>query len=292
MSRTLWSVVFVLFCIHIPLCCASLKKQTNEWTEKYIYNEHDGLLIPHEDLQLIANLCYVSFQRSHFTLEAQACALKTLSSVWNGWQNIAQTRLTPAKQTPHTISEKEKNFLKTFWNLHGKQQKSAKAYAYAVDAIVDTEMLRTTIASTAVSVMRSQARSIVAQALVDVKKLLGDLFFTSQKKGILAEKALNLLDHLKTYIPQLAVYSFSEADTISTYASEDGWKALYTIQDVGVKTWEAIENARAEFYRSRYNSVVDIIKKNKLPKSCFEILFYEDGAIIYNKKPTYLPSCL
>jgi len=259
------------------------KTQTNKWIKGYLY---DGkLLIPEEDLQLIANLCYFSFQRSHLTLKAQARALKTMSSVWNGWQNIAQTRLNPSKIAPHKIAQQEKSSEK-FWSLHDAHQNIGAAYAHAVNAIVDTELLKTTKAAKAVSVMRSQARAVVAQALVDVRTLLGNLFQT--KKGIV-KKGVALFDYLKSYLPQLAVFSFSEANTLNNVVSEDGWSVLFTIQKIGARTWRAIEEARASFYLARYNGLIKVMSKNNLPKKYFEILFDHEGVLLSNDGKKYLP---
>jgi len=268
----------------------SFQEDAQSWVNSYIWNEHNGLLIPKEDLQLIANLCYFSFQRSHATLKAQQHALLLLSALWNGWQNVAHTRLDPSKNVPHAISNTEKKLsAKDFWMLHDQHYTIGKAYSKTVETIVNSDALITTKALNGVKNMRSQARGVVAQALVDVRKLLGKLFHDPAKKSVPIKKGFELLNHLWAYIPQLAVYSFAEADKLNNRVSEDGWMVLHTVQDVGSKTWNAIEEARASFYLAHYNALYKPFAQAEVEIQYRQIMFDQHGLLPKTKQSKPLP---
>jgi len=265
----------------------TFQKESQQWIETYIWNKQKGLMIPKEDLQMIANLCYFSFQRSHATLKAQQKALRLLSTIWNGWQNIAHTRLDPSQNTPHTIKQAEKNLsCPEFWTLHDEHRTLGKTYSHTVEIIVDAEAVTTVKALNAIKTMRSESRAVVAQALVDIKKLLGKLFHEPAKKSTSCKKGLELLNYLWDYIPKLALLSFSEADKLNNKVSQDGWTVLHTIQDVSSRTWQALEEARASFYLARYNALYKVFVETKTPRL---ILFDQSGLILRPSESNLLP---
>jgi len=271
----------------------SYQEDAQAWIETYIFNDNDGLLIPEKDLQLIANLCYFSFLRSHATLKAQQQALALLTALWNGWQNIAHTRLDPSKDTPHTITDAEKKLsIADFWTLHNQHRTIGQTYTHAVNTIVDSDILETTKALNAVTSLRSQARAVVVQALVDVRKLLGKLFHDPGKKSVSLQKGFELLNHLWADIPKLAVYSFAEADQINNKVSEDGWTILHTIQDVGCKTWKALEEARASFYLAHYNALRGVFAQAHIDASFEQILLNQEGLLEKQSGTKILPTQL
>ena len=270
----------------------SYQEEAQNWVASYIYNKDNGLLIPQKDLQLIANLCYFSFQRSYATLQAQQKALSLLSAVWNGWQNITHTRLDPSQETPHTISTTEKKISSIdFWYLHDKHYSVGKTYAHTVETVVNSDILITTKALSAVKKIRSESRAIVAQALINIRKLLGKLFHDPTKKSISCscKKGFELLNHLWSYIPQLALSSFLKADTLNNRMSQDGWIVLHTVQDVGTKTWKAIEEARASFYLAHCNALYTVFAQSGIKTSNRQIIFDQNGIIPKLNRSKTLP---
>lgn len=274
------------------------KKQAHSWVSTYLHNDNN-LMVSQENFQLIANLCYFSLQRSLNTLEAQDQAIKSLTLFWNGWQNIAQRRLDPSHTLPNQIADTEKKETpELFWKLHDEHQKIGTTYTHAVNNIVHDSVLTSAQALKSVQEIRESSRAVVAQALLDVKSYLGDLFYLPKNKKITDEtvkeltstghKGASLLDHIWTYIPQLAMYSFVNADKLNNEVSEEAWEILKKVQDVGIRTWQAIEEGRASFYLAHYKAILEVMAKIGLPEKYRTVLFDEHGIIPENDRTTLL----
>lgn len=280
-------------------------QKANEWIITYIIDSDHQLKISPQDIQHIANLFYLSFERSNITLQAQAFALKTIDLVWKGWQNIAQTRLDPSIKEPHLLSEEEKEkSLTTFWNLQQKHRTTGLTYAKVVEIIVNGDGLQTAIAEQSIAEVREMARHTVMQSLLDIKKQLGDFFFQAQRdlgdhttiildqieqSTCATTKNNNFMDYLWAYIPQLALQSFVEANNVNNIVSEESWNALKTIQEIGNYTWRIIEKDRALFYSSYYKALYEIIEQCNLDQQYHYIIFDEDGTIPEDKRSCLLP---
>jgi len=256
----------------------------------YIVDYDGNLLIYPKEAQLIANVIYFSFKRSYCTLEAQDAALKSLHSLWNGWQNIAQTRLDPSKQQSHQISNYEKQHsISSFWSKHDQHLKIGKIYTQTVNHVAKGNFLLTVNAKDSIINMRNQAKAIVAQAIVDVKNYIGQLFYT-QKKYPKNYKKFNFLDYLWKYIPQLAMGSFVEANKANDKISEEGWKIVMQIQQVGKTTWQMIEQERASFYLAFYKAIWHIIKNLELENDYLKIAFDQNGPLPIDNQHEFLPN--
>ncbi|GEM_PF-1331759 len=267
---------------HLPY-----QTQANSWVETYLYDTTTKkLLIDQEDLHLIAKLCYFSFLRSQITLKAQEVAYEAITSIWNGWQNIAQKRLDPSGELPHPLSETEKDQT-VFWKLHDEHREIGTIYTYAVNEIVHGNALTTIKASKAVEKIRSLARVTVAQALIDVKSIIGKLFYSVRSKLkttlITTKKGFSLTEHLWKYIPQLALYSFSSANNLNDKVSEEAWNTLKTVQEIGIRTWNAIEEARASFYLAHLKAIYEIAEKIGMREK-LSIAFDKNGFITKEKR--------
>jgi len=260
-----------------------------EWMQRYILDNNGKLLIYPKEAQLIANLIYFSFKRSYCTLVAQEATLQSLNVLWKGWQNIAQTRLNPSKEHPYHISEHEKQHpLSDFWIHHDEHLKIGKTYSHAVDQIVNGNFLLTISAKDSVINMRNQARTVVAQAITDVKQYIGQLFYTN-KKYPKNYKKLNFLDYLFSYIPKLSIGSFIQANNANDTISEESWKILMKIQKVGKTTWQMIEQERASFYLAFYKAIWHIIKKLDLEDNYLNIAFDQSGPLQIDDQHKLLP---
>jgi len=164
----------------------SYRHEARVWARTYVCDDSNKLLVSSEDLILIANLCYLSFMRSYCTLHAQDIALQAINSVWQGWQNIAQTRLDPSQKAPFTISEQRKEMTgELFWTAHDEHRIMGTTYAQAAETIVHKSGLSTLKAARGVDDLRSRARSVMAQALLDVRTYLGTVFQADQTKGVM-----------------------------------------------------------------------------------------------------------
>ncbi len=265
------------------------RNQTNQWIRTYILDYDNHLLIYPKELQMIANLIYFSFKRSYATLEGQSVALKTLDTMWEGWQNIAQTRLDPSKEQPHKISDYEKRYIvENFWQAHDQHIKIGKTYVCAVDSIVNGDFLYTIHAKKAVSELRGQGRKVVAQAIADIRSYVGELFHASKKSQ--STKSIPFLDYLWDYLPKLAVSSFIEANNTNDIVSQKSWNILMKIQGVGKRTWQMIEQERAGLYLAFYKTLWAVMHKLSVNQDYLKIMFDEHGEITPENQQEFLPN--
>jgi len=295
----------LLLCVAIALITTKTKayddtpyyQQALTWATKHLYNAStDTLMITQEELQLITNLCYFSLQRSLATINGQRAAHNALTHVWHGWQNIAQTRLDPSKQRPYQITQQEKEqTLAQFWSLHDHCHLVGTIYTNAVNTIVHANILNSASALRAVQLLRESARACVAQTLVDMRSYLGTLFYDPRKSpGSEARKKHipSFLDFIWDYIPKVAVYSFSEADALNNTVSEESWKALEAIQQVGSQTWLTIEQARSSFYYAHYKVLYEIMEQAHINDRYKTIMFDQYGIIDEQRRNENLPLLL
>lgn len=218
-----------------------------------------------DDLQIIANLLYVSYQRSLCTLESQDVAIKTVQTVWHGWQNIAQTRMNPSKKAPYKISATEqKKLFQDFLLCQERHANIANLYANTTEYILHEHTFTNPRSHDAIVAVRSHAREVVVSAFYDAKKILAGLFNVAQdalQRDVLwdDEKELvsrfDLLSSVWNYIPSAALNSFLETEKIYTKASEQTWNVLQSIQSVNQELWNIIETERASYYLAYYNQL-------------------------------------
>jgi len=252
-------------------------KEAVTWVRDYILDEYRNLRIYPKELQLIANLIYFSYKRSYSNLFAQEIAIENLERAWQGWQNIAQTRLDPSKSHPYKVdSETTKAISNQMWNLHDHHIKMGATYSKTESMIVRGNILISDHAKRAVQDMRSQARKVVAKSLVDIRKYFGDIFY--EKKNM-PEKGLKFIDYIYSYIPQLAVNSFVEANHTNDIISEEGWLLFLKIQNIGKRTWQIIEQERASFYLAFYKEIMKVFALAQVDNGYKAIMFNEFGQI-------------
>jgi len=261
-------------------------RQALEWIRSYILDNKNNLLVYPKEIQLIANLVYLSFKRSLCTLQAQEAALKAMDTFWKGWQNIAQTRMDPSITQPYYIPEHDKSYenITQFWQLHDKHRKIGLAYSHAVKNIVNGNSLITIYARDGVDTMRNQARTVVAHSLINVKNYVGELFYTEKKY----QKILSYMNFIWAYLPKLALHSFVEANKKNDLVSKESWEILMKIQNVGKYTWQIIEQDRASFYLAFYKAIWHYMKELHLEQDYFKILFDQDGPINFLPNPVSL----
>lgn len=292
----------VLFLSFQTYTISELEQQAQDWIYTYIFTKDGNPCISDFDMQCIANLVYFSWLRSAITLQAQEQALNTINIIWKGWQNIAQTRLDPSGDLPYVILPEHKNETITlFWEAVNLHKSIGMIYSYTVKMILDKQIL-TPLALDAVADLRNRSRSEVIASLTDIRKQLGEFFhiksISTNDNSITLDpdfeqkeckKSTNILDYIYAYIPQLALNSFVEANELNNIVSEEGWNALSTIQEIGNKTWKAIEDARCEFYHAYYSMLIAALKKYKRPDSCMPVMFDEKGFIDKTEQHECLP---
>ncbi|MFC1841459.1 hypothetical protein ACFLYA_00105 [Candidatus Dependentiae bacterium] len=277
-------------CPNIYLNEHTYQKQAMDWLRDYILDYEGNLLIYPKEVQLIANLIYFSFKRSYCTLQGQEISLPYLDTLWRGWQNMAQTRLDPSKEQPYTFNDYEKSYdMAYFWHIHDEHMRIGKTYAKTVESFKEDNILLSITAADSVKHMRNQARTVVAQSIIDVRNYIGELFYTDKMHTKQNTKSLNFIDFLYSYIPQLAVSSFVEANKANDIVSEESWNILMKIQQVGVQTWHMIEQERASFYLAFYKAIWHAIRILDAEDDYLYIIFDQNGLLSIDQQYQFLP---
>lgn len=266
------------------------QKDAQEWINQFILKD-SKLLISASDLQLLANLFYFSYLRSYETIRAQAAARNVFESMWHGWQNIAQTRMNPSLKAPHLIDyAQQADHYDAFIKAQKDHLRVGQSYSHIAQATVKQHYLSKD-AQDAIITLREHARTIVAQAFLDAKKIVGDLYDIAIEGLRDPESSLSLrfdiLETISYYLPILSMQSFIEAEKAQLQASEKSWKIIATMLAVNMTIWDTIETARASYYLAHYNALIQLMAKQALEKKYWLIIVDEQG--INKQLKVYLP---
>lgn len=286
-------LVLIFFRIESTLDPAPYQKDAHAWIEQYIYKD-SKLLVSSSDLQLTANLFYFSYLRSAETIKAQNAARKAFESLWHGWQNIAHTRMNPSLKTPYFIDfDQQQQHYATFAKAQQEHRRVGLTYSHLAEAAVKQHYLSKE-AEEAVIRLREHARTIVAQAFLDAKKIVGDLYEVAiqglRDPDNSPALRFDVLETISYYLPILSMQSFIEAEKAQLKTSEQSWQIISTMLGVNMTIWDAIETARASFYLAHYNALMSLMVKLSIEKKYWLIIADEYGM---NKQlKLYLPKNL
>lgn len=282
----------------IKLTPSKYRDQAQEWVNTFVISKQNKLLMNPSDLQLCANLFYFSYLRSAATIKAQDIACNALCDMWQGWQNIAQTRMNPSLDLPYDVDyAQQENLYKEFVKAQSYHRMLGKTYANVAEAAVKEDYL-TAHSKDAVLEARERSREVVILAFIEVKKILGEMidFATENLRSDWIEWdggdddiRFDFLDSISQYIPYFAVKSFIELERINTQASEQTWKIITTMCGVNKQMWEAIEMARGSFYLAHYQELCRVMQEMDIDPAYCMIMFNEHGIIDADKQKTHLP---
>jgi len=257
------------------------------WVNAYIFDRYGNQIATNSELQYIANLMYFSYRRSQETVHAQKTALETLQSTWRGWQNIAKRRLNPANPPSHRIdATHELKKCEDFWRQYALHQRICNTYDRTVANVVYGNLLTNPLVTQGIKDMRTEARKVMLDALADIKQHLGTLFDHAFNKQFKSDREITrgIADFVMSYVPQLAVNTFVHADALHNNVSDETWQILYTVQEVGMQTWQAIEQARMAFYKAHYTHLYRTMQRLRLNQPYFVIAFNEQGLVAIDTK--------
>ncbi len=274
---------------------ALYEQHAHEWMSNYVQTPSKKVRISPADLQILANLLYFSFLRSSITVEAQEIASGALEVAWEGWQNIAQTRMNPSVDLPYkTNLHAQKILFEDFLRAQSLHRQIGTTYANAAEIAVKAHIL-SIHAQESVTAVREQARTIVAHAFLDVQKVLGELFnFANQYaryEYLDTDEAIrfDLFETIASYIPYLTMQTFIETEHLNTRASEQTWNVISTIIYVSKRIWHSIESARAAYYLAHYQALLALMQENEIDMSYQKIMFDERGMIPTDEQVEFLP---
>ncbi len=292
------SLIFSSSIFAIKLTPSKYRDQAIEWVNTFAVSHENNLLMNPADLQLCANLFYFSYLRSAATLKAQDIACETLSHMWQGWQNIAQTRMNPSVELPYPADyTKQENLYKEFVKAQTYHRILGKTYTHAAEAAVKEHYL-TDHSRNAILEAREGSREVIIFAFLEVKKILGDLIdvASANLRSDWIEwddndpiTRLDFLDNVSQYIPYFAVKSFIELERVNTQASEQTWQIVATMCGVNKQMWESIESARGSYYLAHYQELYRVMQERNIDPSYCMIMFNENGIINPDAQTAHLP---
>lgn len=286
----LFFLVLFFHIAHATIDPKIYQKDAQEWANQFI-SKDSKLLISESDLQIIANLLYFSYLRSLETIQAQNAAQKAFEAVWHGWQNIAHTRMNPSIKIPHLIDyEQQAHQYEEFIVAQKKHYYSGQVYSHIAEAAVKQHYL-SKVSEDAVIKLREHARTIVAHAFLDAKKIVGNLYHIAIE-GLRdpeneASLRFDVIETISNYLPILSMQSFIEAEKAQLKASEQSWHIINTMLNVNMTIWDTIETARASYYLAYYNEVTHLMANLALEKKYWLIMVDEQG--INKQIKEYLP---
>ncbi len=270
----------LLFCIFFPLY--SFGQNNNNfvqiWMTSYILDENQQLKISDHDYQALANLLFYSHARSVQTLDSQQIAYDSLQTTWKTWANMCATRLNPSKEKPFELYHEQVENLALLNKTIQHHVIANKTYTQVITEIVTGHYLQSSLAKKAVSEVRSQARQIISNALLDVKQHVKVLIENSKeisrsirpavpaialcdgRELVEGSRTPNLettrfLENIFPVLYAFGIQSFVEADELSLKVSNDAWDVLMQVQQSSLYVWQTIEGSRAAFYKTLYNTI-------------------------------------
>ena len=202
--------------------------------------------------------------------------------------------MNPSLNIPHPVNFSQQQILfEDFQKAQLLHRTIGTTYAAVAQSAVKENHL-TPPAHTSVVALREEARVIVAQAFLDIKKALGPLFdFAQQQLRIELDNEdttrFDLLEILANYIPGMALKPFIEADHLNIRASQEIWNILTTLTIVSNKIWHEIESARAAYYLAHYQALLRLMNENNVDNMYRLIMFDEYGILALHNQQTYLP---
>jgi hypothetical protein len=280
-SYTLITInLLILSGFQTTLCSPSYEQQAHEWVRRYVLTNSGVLALSTHDAQHLANLLYYSYQRSTATIHAQKDALPLLDALWKSWQNVAQTRMNPSRTRPYqALAAKQIAALRTYVNTQDAYHNAQESYATVSNFVVKGNAVQSPHLKDGIKELRTAARTVVSQALLDVKNHVTKLSTYIGTKKMVDEQMLTkttMREFFTSYIPQLAVKSFVETEQGTNTISDESWRLLFGMQEVSSYVWHTLEERRAEFYRAHYQELYRALQKFDTHAAIFSSIIHEN----------------
>jgi hypothetical protein len=249
------------------------KSQAQQWVNEYL------LSVPPQNLCLIANVLYCAWARSSANVQTQRYVESSLQTMVDLAHHFDITRLTPARY--FTNKQPDKTPLNQLYQALDQHEKASKAYHQAITLIVDKEALESINAQAAITTVRSNARTAVAQGVASVvthfDQLLSQahIWLESVIKLLFKNKPIDpsdsktILQTLWKYIERLLAKAFIASDSKYITAWNDAMQALLIPHALHNALWDVMEQVRAAFYAAHYEAVYEYMQALHLSKPCY-----------------------
>jgi hypothetical protein len=267
---------FLILFLIVPsnvLCTDAYTTYADQWLQEHIVSQDGTLKISLQDFNELRTMLDLSAQRAYLTIATQDTAIQALQLIWQTWANITHTRLNPSHGYPYTIDIAHRDeVIQKFWRIADDQSAVCALYNVAAQNAVYGDKLETNNAKNALTQARAHARVCMLQSLAVARESLGQLYNLAFNKtdracieDMITKVKASLEDYtdenrliglsditafLSSYLPNLAVNTFIEADKLHNNISSEAWQAFMTLQQIGNTVWYAIETARAAHYQA------------------------------------------
>lgn len=290
-KSTIWLVLITSFTPYLfSHPTNKYSQEAHEWAYNAFFSPSST--ISEKERSIILNYIYCAYWRSRATIEAQKAAYQALITAWQGWQNIAQTRMNPSLEEPYKFNGlAEEETFKEFRLAQRMHRSCGKTYAHAAECTVKGSHSKAHDA--AITVLRERARHVVMKEFLNIKESLGDLFdfvanyYSKRNEEEIDIFRFDLLESITSLIPQsYAMYSFIESEKIQNCASKKSWQTFETITEVNQKIWNSVETARMEYYHAYYQAIIYYLEINNMQTPF--LMFWEAGLLPSHELPSKL----
>jgi hypothetical protein len=296
----------------IFMCTASLFSQTElsvtelSATDLSAPDTHEWILMhastaSPEDLQLLLNVMYVSWQRQQALVNVQEKALELLNNFWQAWHVIAYTRRNPSHAhkddiQPPTLA----GVFRRFNSLYDRYLITTATYDTMLNIIKDGDYsphVRSALAdvkhndrTASVQILQTLRESFNSQS----KQAYEFIQYAAQQLPFLyATDAVPKKSIFSWNIPSpfmlAAINIFARFDNMFVATSDRCWEALLSSQRIGNVLWHALATMRATFYKTYYDSLYHAMQRRGIQKSPFYLMFNRYGLIPTTQQTITLP---
>lgn len=219
----------------------------------------------HHDAQVLLNLLYWSYKRSHNSLATQKAAEKNLREQWAAWQSCADRRLNPKAVSMHY--QKHGNH-ELFEVLQKEFHDTQSQYSYIVEVATDAARYSSAAIAPFVASFREKSRRHVMHTIKHQLAVMAE-----ELERQLREHALDLRSEHRGVISYLintiAVASFAQLDASWRDHSNQLMGQFLNIQEVFNSVWTTIETTRAAFYTTYFELVCQVMRELDFPAASF-----------------------
>lgn len=235
-------------------------QDVKSWIDQYLKSANEN------DLKLVANLLYWSYERSLINLKVAQASKENIELNFRCWQNIAATRLNPSKELPNKIYDQDiLESAKKLYENYKRYRDVSDSYAYCIESVLKKSAIENQQVKDGVIELRKTARGIMASSLASA-----GIFLRVPEEN--SKKSIKLPNWiLKPF--NFGINGFVEIDAKYNKAVTKCQNALLVAQQASDWVWTTIETSRSNFYKIYYESLVEFIKSKKINFSKFNIMY-------------------
>jgi len=225
---------------------------------------------PIEEINLVYNLLYLSWERSMTTCMTQRICIDGLSTYWNSWHAHAKQRLDPSRavlvQPAHTIQ-----VLQHACAMQERFSSVNAAYSTIINRALHPLIPLHPVTRYCIEHIRATARIVIREALMQqldtLKEQIQELFAAQEDTISGSGQHRHFLTSISNYI---ALQSFTALDETLLERSDQFFRIFIRGQELINQLWYIIESTRAEYYKQNFIQLYVHMKNLPLPDTAFQ----------------------